>query len=185
MPQNIFLPTCHGAWHAAFREPLLWWEGTPPCYYYSLSLALCFSVCRIIFLQDSWYQGVEIEKESIVPPKRGSKHGFRNSIANRIYCKHKLSVLIPQLITLPFDCFLADIDDLKICYVLRERANATSDLFHFTVEDDGKHSTLWVVKSGGLSISIYLFACFGCSRATLLQGIFSRCYCVLICFNAE
>ncbi|CAH6779056.1 Frem2 [Phodopus roborovskii] len=30
----------------------------------------------------------------------------------------------------------ADIDDLKICYVLRERANATSDMFHFIVEDD-------------------------------------------------
>ncbi|XP_020825655.1 LOW QUALITY PROTEIN: FRAS1-related extracellular matrix protein 2 [Phascolarctos cinereus] len=31
----------------------------------------------------------------------------------------------------------ADIDDMKICYVLREGANATSDSFHFTVEDGG------------------------------------------------
>ncbi|KAM6987161.1 FRAS1-related extracellular matrix protein 2a [Aplochiton taeniatus] len=31
----------------------------------------------------------------------------------------------------------ADIDDLKICYVLRNEENATSDLFHFTVEDSG------------------------------------------------
>ncbi|XP_012886943.1 PREDICTED: FRAS1-related extracellular matrix protein 2 [Dipodomys ordii] len=31
----------------------------------------------------------------------------------------------------------ADIDDMKICYVLREGANATSDLFHFAVEDGG------------------------------------------------
>ncbi|XP_004680391.1 PREDICTED: FRAS1-related extracellular matrix protein 2 [Condylura cristata] len=31
----------------------------------------------------------------------------------------------------------ADIDDMKICYVLREGANATSDVFHFTVEDGG------------------------------------------------
>ncbi|XP_039361396.1 FRAS1-related extracellular matrix protein 2 [Mauremys reevesii] len=31
----------------------------------------------------------------------------------------------------------ADIDDMKICYVLREGENATSDLFHFTVEDGG------------------------------------------------
>lgn len=31
----------------------------------------------------------------------------------------------------------ADIDDMKICYVLREGANATSDMFHFTVEDGG------------------------------------------------
>ncbi|KAM4859992.1 FRAS1-related extracellular matrix protein 2 [Thomomys bottae] len=31
----------------------------------------------------------------------------------------------------------ADIDDMKICYVLREGANATSDIFHFAVEDDG------------------------------------------------
>jgi hypothetical protein len=43
---------------------------------------------------------------------------------------------------LPFGCILADIDDMKICYVLRERANATSDMFHFIVEDDGKYSTL-------------------------------------------
>ncbi|XP_077014161.1 FRAS1-related extracellular matrix protein 2 [Tamandua tetradactyla] len=31
----------------------------------------------------------------------------------------------------------ADIDDMKICYVLKEGANATSDVFHFTVEDGG------------------------------------------------
>ncbi|XP_012790681.2 FRAS1-related extracellular matrix protein 2 [Sorex araneus] len=31
----------------------------------------------------------------------------------------------------------ADIDDMKICYVLRDGANATSDIFHFTVEDGG------------------------------------------------
>ncbi|KAM4796083.1 FRAS1-related extracellular matrix protein 2 [Rhinophrynus dorsalis] len=31
----------------------------------------------------------------------------------------------------------ADIDDMKICYVLRDRENATSDIFYFTVEDNG------------------------------------------------
>ncbi|KAG9491966.1 hypothetical protein GDO78_000464 [Eleutherodactylus coqui] len=31
----------------------------------------------------------------------------------------------------------ADIDDMKICYVLRDKENATSDIFHFTVEDSG------------------------------------------------
>ncbi|XP_003799755.1 FRAS1-related extracellular matrix protein 2 [Otolemur garnettii] len=31
----------------------------------------------------------------------------------------------------------ADIDDMKICYVLREGVNATSDMFHFAVEDGG------------------------------------------------
>ncbi|XP_055082728.1 FRAS1-related extracellular matrix protein 2-like isoform X2 [Periophthalmus magnuspinnatus] len=31
----------------------------------------------------------------------------------------------------------ADIDDLSICYVLRNDENATSDLFHFSVEDKG------------------------------------------------
>ncbi|KFO26836.1 FRAS1-related extracellular matrix protein 2 [Fukomys damarensis] len=30
-----------------------------------------------------------------------------------------------------------DIDDMKICYVLKEGANATSDMFYFTVEDGG------------------------------------------------
>ncbi|XP_053702923.1 FRAS1-related extracellular matrix protein 2-like isoform X1 [Synchiropus splendidus] len=31
----------------------------------------------------------------------------------------------------------ADIDDLNICYVLRNEENATSDVFHFSVEDKG------------------------------------------------
>ncbi|XP_042325617.1 FRAS1-related extracellular matrix protein 3 [Sceloporus undulatus] len=31
----------------------------------------------------------------------------------------------------------ADIDDMKICYVLREGENATSDIFYFSVEDNG------------------------------------------------
>ncbi|XP_069576848.1 LOW QUALITY PROTEIN: FRAS1-related extracellular matrix protein 2a [Brachyistius frenatus] len=31
----------------------------------------------------------------------------------------------------------ADINDLNICYVLRNEENATSDLFHFSVEDNG------------------------------------------------
>ncbi|KAL2098421.1 hypothetical protein ACEWY4_007628 [Coilia grayii] len=30
-----------------------------------------------------------------------------------------------------------DIDDMKICYVLLDGSNATSDIFHFTVEDNG------------------------------------------------
>lgn len=34
--------------------------------------------------------------------------------------------------------FTADIDELNICYVLRNEENATSDLFHFSVEDNGK-----------------------------------------------
>lgn len=32
----------------------------------------------------------------------------------------------------------ADIDDLRICYVLRNEENDTSDLFHFSIEDSGK-----------------------------------------------
>ncbi|XP_036379748.1 FRAS1-related extracellular matrix protein 2-like [Megalops cyprinoides] len=31
----------------------------------------------------------------------------------------------------------ADINDMKICYVLREGDNATTDIFHFSVEDNG------------------------------------------------
>uniref|UniRef100_A0A8C5DN43 Calx-beta domain-containing protein n=1 Tax=Gouania willdenowi TaxID=441366 RepID=A0A8C5DN43_GOUWI len=31
----------------------------------------------------------------------------------------------------------ADINDMKICYVLLDRSNATSDIFYFTVEDNG------------------------------------------------
>lgn len=33
---------------------------------------------------------------------------------------------------------IADIDDLNICYVLWSEENATSDIFHFSVEDRGK-----------------------------------------------
>lgn len=32
----------------------------------------------------------------------------------------------------------ADIDDMHICYVLRNGDNATSDIFHFSIEDSGK-----------------------------------------------
>jgi hypothetical protein len=32
----------------------------------------------------------------------------------------------------------ADIDEMKICYVLLDGSNATSDIFYFTVEDKGK-----------------------------------------------
>ncbi|KAM8843174.1 FRAS1-related extracellular matrix protein 3 [Synchiropus picturatus] len=31
----------------------------------------------------------------------------------------------------------ADINEMKICYVLKDTSNATSDIFHFTVEDSG------------------------------------------------
>ncbi|XP_068134549.1 FRAS1-related extracellular matrix protein 3 [Hyperolius riggenbachi] len=31
----------------------------------------------------------------------------------------------------------ADIEDLKVCYVLKDGENATSDLFHFSIEDNG------------------------------------------------
>lgn len=34
----------------------------------------------------------------------------------------------------------ADVDDLRVCYVLRKGENATSDVFHFSVEDHGKIS---------------------------------------------
>lgn len=32
----------------------------------------------------------------------------------------------------------ADINDMKICYVLVDGSNATSDIFYFTIEDSGK-----------------------------------------------
>ncbi len=36
----------------------------------------------------------------------------------------------------------ADIDDLKICYILKDEINATSDVFSFTVEDNGKENAI-------------------------------------------
>lgn len=44
--------------------------------------------------------------------------------------------------SLTFRFFTADVDDLNICYVLRNEENATSDLFHFSVQDNGKAFTL-------------------------------------------
>lgn len=41
-----------------------------------------------------------------------------------------------------FSDFTADIDDMKICYVLRVGDNATSDIFHFMVEDGGEYSKM-------------------------------------------
>lgn len=37
-------------------------------------------------------------------------------------------------------CFLfpAEIDDMSICYVLRDGDNATSDIFNFSIEDSGE-----------------------------------------------
>ncbi|CAG5873227.1 unnamed protein product [Menidia menidia] len=40
----------------------------------------------------------------------------------------------------------ADIDDLNICYVLRNEDNATSDVFHFSVEDIGKISPSQILR---------------------------------------
>lgn len=38
----------------------------------------------------------------------------------------------------------ADINDMKICYVLVDGSNATSDIFYFTIEDSGK--TPWLLQ---------------------------------------
>lgn len=34
--------------------------------------------------------------------------------------------------------FSAEIDDMNICYVLRDNDNATNDIFYFSIEDNGK-----------------------------------------------
>lgn len=41
----------------------------------------------------------------------------------------------------------ADIDDLKICYILKDEINATSDVFSFTVEDNGKENAIYFISS--------------------------------------
>uniref|UniRef100_A0A8C2JSQ5 FRAS1 related extracellular matrix 2a n=1 Tax=Cyprinus carpio TaxID=7962 RepID=A0A8C2JSQ5_CYPCA len=44
----------------------------------------------------------------------------------------------------------ADIDDLKICYILKDENNATSDVFSFTVEDNGKEENeMWIGTLNG------------------------------------
>lgn len=37
----------------------------------------------------------------------------------------------------------ADIDHMKICYVLLNGSNATSDIFYFTIEDSGKNNLIF------------------------------------------
>lgn len=39
----------------------------------------------------------------------------------------------------------ADINDMKICYVLVNGSNATSDIFYFTIEDSGKAPWLFQI----------------------------------------
>ena len=34
--------------------------------------------------------------------------------------------------------FSAEIDEMNICYVLRDGDNATNDIFYFSIEDSGK-----------------------------------------------
>lgn len=41
----------------------------------------------------------------------------------------------------------AEINDMKICYVLLDRSNATSDIFYFTVEDNGKNPVFLYMSS--------------------------------------
>lgn len=50
----------------------------------------------------------------------------------------------------------AEIDDMNICYVLRDGDNATNDIFYFSIEDNGKllyldmpslNYTLWKAHS--------------------------------------
>lgn len=53
---------------------------------------------------------------------------------------------------------------MKICYVLQEGANATSDIFHFVVEDGGKYPILLVVKHRRGTF-------LGCSYKEFLTGI--------------
>lgn len=44
----------------------------------------------------------------------------------------------------------ADIDDMHICYVLRDGDNATSDMFHFFIEDNGKpFQPLFIILASG------------------------------------
>lgn len=41
----------------------------------------------------------------------------------------------------------AEINDMKICYVLLDGSNATSDIFYFTVEDNGKNPKSFYLRA--------------------------------------
>lgn len=44
-----------------------------------------------------------------------------------------------------FSSFAAEIDDMDICYVLRDGDNATNDIFYFSIEDSGKFLSFFFV----------------------------------------
>lgn len=56
-------------------------------------------------------------------------------IEHKEFCQHVHIHMLMYLLISP----LADVDDMHICYVLRNGDNATSDSFHFSLEDNGKH----------------------------------------------
>ncbi len=51
----------------------------------------------------------------------------------------------------------ADIDDLKICYILKDEINATSDVFSFTVEDNGKENAIHFTRKWNVPIFMVWF----------------------------
>lgn len=62
------------------------------------------------------------------------------SVKKQNKTKHNCFLFVAFKVKCIFSWFFpADIDDMKICYVLRAGDNATSDIFHFTVEDSGEY----------------------------------------------
>lgn len=53
----------------------------------------------------------------------------------------------------------ADINDMKICYVLLDGSNATSDIFYFTVEDNGRTPLIFNVQWLQATLSLSFNGC--------------------------
>lgn len=52
--------------------------------------------------------------------------------------------------------FSVDVDDLKICYILKHKNNATSDTFIFYIEDSGKFAKYSFFLSFTGKLSFYI-----------------------------
>lgn len=70
---------------------------------------------------------------------------------------------------------LADIDDLKVCYVLKDGDNATSDIFHFSVEDNGKFLFSYFIQNVmNYNLAYVKDPFINCMTHTLLYHRFSK-----------
>lgn len=68
----------------------------------------------------------------------------------------------------------ADIDEMKICYVLLDGSNATSDIFYFTVEDNGKNFFYLTILCVDKSKCLDFYPKVQCNTAGVVASILNN-----------